>query len=922
MIDAAVLTPRASEAPLQAQEAADGASAPGPGIRLVDLSDYPTHTTVDRFEVEVFNLTATAAYQIIVARDNASLGIGACGTASQTQKVTGVAAKTLELFVYACAVGGGTVTAEVRRSGSSSAEASASQGLTVLPIPDYVPAEERPARGATRNVARVGTPGIVQNVQVAERGPTSFKITWSPPAGNGGEPLTGYGLLIWHEDTTQPPYDQAASIGVTDNHTFTGLQPSNTYKFRIHACNGTDSCGWWTAVLEATTTAATPAPGVPTAPHSILSDQIGANSFRVRWSPHAETGGSALTRFGILVRQSGSSWDESRTVWVNANPPHRYSVTGRDPGTTYVVKIKACNGSNDQTSCSAWSADHRVTTTAVETNPGIRPVLQQPVTPKCPYTTGTGTAWGKPQNLDVTPHEGREITLCWTPVTAATGYTVSATHEPTASSPVYTTVGHITSGTTTHLVVHLDNVYTTTPKVGLGNHGAFGLKVTATQTSSSVTHESDMIIIIDTPITKADGKSASGEGNGKVLVEWNSVGDILGDAYSEGEYDLRHRKSLATYNAYSPRITDFFETTGAPEENKASPFAIRNLATNAVYGIQLVYRAEGPSTDTADDDIWVFAARDAYAWASDQPIPDNSRVAGVPVTGRVTDTTFSYKICTATFVLDDRVESWVSLITEAFDRWRAAVTTDLITIERDTDPCPDYHTVASDILDHYEILKMSPVFSDYSHDELVGLVEHFIDTAIGQRVLRLKFDDLATNEVKMFNDVEGVEGYLKEEEVFPEIASAIGHRTMCWYKRMNNAWVLRDGDLMCYAPSVGQVVLSDGSVEQVTSGDIFIRQSKFEADALLRPDASATFNMCGSVTLNNSNDSAYKSFLHEAGHALGIGGTAPGITEGAREHPGHSEDNVTSVVNAVTDSGDCSPYPADIMALYALYQTR
>ena len=121
MIDAAVLTPRASEAPLQAQEAADGASAPGPGIRLVDLSDYPTHTTVDRFEVEVFNLTATAAYQIIVARDNASLGIGACGTASQTQKVTGVAAKTLELFVYACAVGGGTVTAEVRRSGSSTA---------------------------------------------------------------------------------------------------------------------------------------------------------------------------------------------------------------------------------------------------------------------------------------------------------------------------------------------------------------------------------------------------------------------------------------------------------------------------------------------------------------------------------------------------------------------------------------------------------------------------------------------------------------------------------------------------------------------------------------------------------------------------------------------------------------------------------
>ena len=68
------------------------ASASGPGIRLVDLSDYPTHTTVDRFEVEVFNLTATAAYQVIVSSDSAGLGIGGCGTAAQTQKVTGVAA--------------------------------------------------------------------------------------------------------------------------------------------------------------------------------------------------------------------------------------------------------------------------------------------------------------------------------------------------------------------------------------------------------------------------------------------------------------------------------------------------------------------------------------------------------------------------------------------------------------------------------------------------------------------------------------------------------------------------------------------------------------------------------------------------------------------------------------------------------------
>ena len=539
--------------PVQAQ-AGDATQEQGSdthvGIRLNDLVDRITHTIVHLFTVEVDNLTASEAYEVVVSSDTAALGIDSCDTTSQTQLVTGTTSHSFKIIVYACAEGGGTVMAEVRRSGSSTAAASASQGVTVLPIPDYVPADERPARAApgaaaraaSRSVARVGTPGIVQDVQVTEQGPTSFKITWTPPSGNGGTALTGYGLLIWHESVTQPPYNQAASIGVTDNHTFTGLQPSNTYKFRIHACNGTDSCGWWTAILEATTTAATPAPGAPTAPHSILSDQVGANSFRVRWSPHAETGGSALTRFGILVRQSGSSWDESRTVWVGKNPPHRYSVSDLDPGTTYVVKIKACNGSDDQTNCSVWSSDHRVTTGFTEVNTGTRPVATNPVAPECPYSTITPTAWDKPQNLDVTPQEPRQITLCWTPVTGAAKYTVSATREPTARSPGFTTIRTITAvGTSTPspmTTIKLDKILVVSgDDIGLADEKAFGFKVQVTQTGSGDTEESDMIIIIDSPITKATTKN---QATGALRVEWTSVEPILGTSpsYSNGQYDL------------------------------------------------------------------------------------------------------------------------------------------------------------------------------------------------------------------------------------------------------------------------------------------------------------------------------------------------------------------------------------------------
>jgi len=118
---------------------------------------------------------------------------------------------------------------------------------------------------------------------------------------------------------------------------------------------------------------------------------------------------------------------------------------------------------------------------------------------------------------------------------------------------------------------------------------------------------------------------------------------------------------------------------------------------------------------------------------------------------------------------------------------------------------------------------------------------------------------------------------------------------------------------MCYDPYVGSVYRNNVFVgDQHISGDIFIRRSHFKLDPLLQPGSDASFNMCGSVTLNNNNNSAFKSFLHEVGHALGIGGAAGG----------HSATNVTSVVNYAADPADCSPYPADIMALYALYQTR
>ena len=165
----AVLAPYGGQyTPLLAQ-AAGGAAV---GIRLSGLSSAPTHTTVDQFTLEVSNLSAAAIYQVVVSSSNATaLGLGGCGTASQTETVTGVAAQTLTFFLYVCTEDSGTLTAELRRTGASTAEAAVTQRLSVVAIPDEALAD---ARGAARNVARSGTPGIVSGIHFDGISTTSF----------------------------------------------------------------------------------------------------------------------------------------------------------------------------------------------------------------------------------------------------------------------------------------------------------------------------------------------------------------------------------------------------------------------------------------------------------------------------------------------------------------------------------------------------------------------------------------------------------------------------------------------------------------------------------------------------------------------------------------------------------------------------
>ena len=575
----------------------------------------------------------------------------------------------------------------------------------------------------------------------------------------------------------------------------------------------------------------------PTGQVQLTTLAADTNSFTVTWSA-PDTGGVTVTGYHVLWRRDDAAWVENDARRLGATA-RRHTATGLNSNTTYVVKVRACRGSNGNAPCWDWSNDGRLITSESEQTVSTTTPTITTVSPECPYTSDMATGWGPPMNLDVTPQEQRQITLCWTPVTSAKNYTVLATHNPTAPRPSFSEVTGTLTDTT--MMISLDDIYKSPSNTGLAQHKAFGLKVKVEQEVTGTILESDMIIIIDTPITRATTKDQASD---SLRVEWDSVEDVLGTSYNNGEYDIRYRKSSGDYSV-SPGNTGYFSSPDDPELDASSPHTIGSLTSNSVYGLQLVYRDAGPAGNTT-----VFAARHAYAFVSDQAIPNGSAVAGVPATNRVQGTTFRYKICTSTFLNDGRIGSWEPLITEAFRQWQAAVTTDLITIEESIYPCTDYHTVAGKIFDRYRELLSDPSFGTLGRVGKIILIEHYIQTTdeqnvapwdlpgIAEEVADLQRSDSVDNEIKMLDDTDGVEGYLERQEVFTELASVIGHDTGCWYFDRGpepgmdrQIWELDDKALMCYSPNYASSLISSSSGKRLISGDIFIRRSKFMSDS-------------------------------------------------------------------------------------------
>ena len=551
----------------------------------------------------------------------------------------------------------------------------------------------------------VGPPGPVGPVSFANLTATSFKVTWEAPERPGNQPISGYGIQrkLGSQETPWPPTDQVVAVGRTPREwTFQGLQ-AGTHWVRIQACNGKNRCADWPTDGYSVTIPPT------TSQVQLTTLTADTSSFTVTWNA-PDTGGVAITGYHVLWRRDDAAWVENDARRLGATA-RSHTATGLNTNTTYVVKVRACRGANGNAPCLDWSADGQVKIPDVDRIMPAPPALSNPVSPECPLTPDTEIASSVPQNLDVTPQSQRRATVCWSPARGAARYVIQATENvanilATPDAEWYsignisaTVISDKTPEPQSYFLLELDAIVTSGgSKRGLANRSAFGIRIGATFTGAG-TFYSAPIIIIDTPITEANGDSRGTRG--RAHITWDPVRNILNDNYANGPYELRYRQSSGDHTTTTWTPEQFEPPPNTNFRVSGNPHTIRNLAHGRSYAVQLVYRDDSGNNHDTD----VFSARNVYVWPSVGPPNDGDRVATFPLTARLQNNRFQYRICDDSFGPpgDPRRAKWEALINRAFEQSSNA-SKNLVTFARVVQPCAtdeesgiDYDDISSEI---------------------------------------------------------------------------------------------------------------------------------------------------------------------------------------------------------------------------------
>jgi hypothetical protein len=160
----------------------------------------------------------------------------------------------------------------------------------------------------------------------ATAGDSQTTVTFSPPASNGGSPITGYTVISY------PSGGVDANSGSTaTTHSVTNLTNGTAYDFTVTATNAVG-----TGPTSAPSNIVTPHTLLPGAPTGVSATPGDATAW-VSFTPPTSNGGSAIKGYTVTSYPSGGVDTNAGTTSTN------HTVTQLTNGTAYTFTVTATN---------------------------------------------------------------------------------------------------------------------------------------------------------------------------------------------------------------------------------------------------------------------------------------------------------------------------------------------------------------------------------------------------------------------------------------------------------------------------------------------------------------------------------------------------------------------------------------------------
>ena len=283
------------------------------------------------------------------------------------------------------------------------------EGLTNNDFDDVTVATTPPP-GANPPGAPTGVTGSPLDRAVA--------LSWTPPASDGGSPITNYQITPYVGATAQAP---VLTGSAATSFTVAGLTNGVAYTFKVAAINAAG-----TGPDSAASSQITPQPAPPPGPPTDVVASPGNASAALRWTAPGSDGGSPIIGYRITPYVTGVAQTPINTGSTGTT----YTVPGLTNGRTYTFTVAAINSSGA----------------------GPESVESNAVTPAPPMAPGA------PTGVTGTPRD-RAVALTWTAPASdggspLTGYRIVPYIGANAQTPVLTgststgfTVTGLTNGT-------------------------------------------------------------------------------------------------------------------------------------------------------------------------------------------------------------------------------------------------------------------------------------------------------------------------------------------------------------------------------------------------------------------------------------------------------------------------------------------